>query len=218
MNELKKQSMKVPHVDFPASEKNSVLQEIDRGGDHGGKVREALLHLAICHNVIREKNNFTSSSPDEVSLVSFAKYVGYEFNGRNDRNEMEVLECSRGETLRYELLHTLDFSSERKRMSVLVRDLSRPGKPILLLSKGADEIILARLGESKEQQIKKEELVKVLYDYACQGLRTLVLAQKQVDPSYYEEWDKRYCKALTTVGPERNELIEGLQYRLSHSS
>ena len=77
MNELKKHSMKVPHVDFPSSEKDHLLRQIDREDGHGEKVRSALLHLAICHNVIPEKNSYTSSSPDEVALVSFSKYIGY---------------------------------------------------------------------------------------------------------------------------------------------
>lgn len=45
-----------------------------------------------------------------------------------------------GLLLRYELLDTLEFTSERKRMSVVVKDCQN-GK-IVLLSKGADEAIL----------------------------------------------------------------------------
>lgn len=50
---------------------------------------------------------------------------------------------------RYELLDTLEFTSERKRMSVVVKDCQN-GK-IVLLSKGADEAILpyACAGNSK---------------------------------------------------------------------
>lgn len=42
--------------------------------------------------------------------------------------------------LQYELLETLEFTSDRKKMSIVVRDC-RSGK-IFLLSKGADEAIL----------------------------------------------------------------------------
>lgn len=43
----------------------------------------------------------------------------------------------------YELLHVLEFSSDRKRMSVIVR--TRSGK-IKLFCKGADTVIYERLG------------------------------------------------------------------------
>lgn len=42
--------------------------------------------------------------------------------------------------LQYELLDTLEFTSDRKRMSIVVKDC-QSGK-IFLLSKGADEAIL----------------------------------------------------------------------------
>lgn len=45
-----------------------------------------------------------------------------------------------GSIIRYELLEVLEFTSDRKRMSVVVKD-TRDGK-ILLLSKGADEAML----------------------------------------------------------------------------
>jgi magnesium-transporting ATPase (P-type) len=50
--------------------------------------------------------------------------------------------CFNGSMFYYELLHILEFTSDRKRMSVVVKE-RHTGK-ILLLSKGADESILPR--------------------------------------------------------------------------
>jgi phospholipid-translocating ATPase len=52
-----------------------------------------------------------------------------------------------GSVIRYEVLEILEFTSDRKRMSVVVKDCQN-GK-IILLSKGADEAILpyARAGK-----------------------------------------------------------------------
>lgn len=44
---------------------------------------------------------------------------------------------------RYQLLHILEFSSDRKRMSVIVRT---PSGKIKLFCKGADTVIYERLG------------------------------------------------------------------------
>ena len=43
---------------------------------------------------------------------------------------------------RYKLLHVIEFNSDRKRMSVIVRDKENR---VLVICKGADSIISARL-------------------------------------------------------------------------
>ncbi len=79
------------------------------------------------------------------------------------------------------MLHTLEFSSDRKRMSVIISDLNEDKGRLLLVTKGADEIILSRLRKEEELQVdKKERILKVLYDYACEGLRTLVVAHNEL--------------------------------------
>jgi magnesium-transporting ATPase (P-type) len=65
--------------------------------------------------------------------------MGYTFVEKDDDNYM-VVEVGK-EVRKFRLLHTLEFSSERKRMSVIVED--GQGK-ILLLCKGADDIIVQR--------------------------------------------------------------------------
>lgn len=74
-----------------------------------------------------------------MALVSFAKYMGYTFVEKDDDGFM-IIEIGK-DVKKFRLLHTLEFSSERKRMSVIVEDLQ--GK-ILLLCKGADDIIIQR--------------------------------------------------------------------------
>lgn len=72
-------------------------------------------------------------------MVSFAKYMGYTFVEKDDDNMM-IINVG-GKISKFKLLHTLEFSSERKRMSVIVEDIS--GR-ILLLCKGADDVIIQR--------------------------------------------------------------------------
>lgn len=96
--------------------------------------------LSLCHVIIPEKNEYNASSPDELALANFAKFCGYEFVETSEDGHMVVQIDGRIE--RYRLLHVLEFNSDRKRMSVILRDNNGD---ILLLCKGADSIIENRL-------------------------------------------------------------------------
>jgi magnesium-transporting ATPase (P-type) len=76
------------------------------------------------------KLKYAAQSPDEAALVSAAKNFGYVFKGRTqDKLTIDV----HGETQEYEILNTIEFNSDRKRMSIIVRD---PEGKLLLLCKG----------------------------------------------------------------------------------
>lgn len=47
-----------------------------------------------------------------------AKYCGWEFEGLNSNNELTVR--TKWGDISYKLLHTLEFNSDRKRMSIIV--------------------------------------------------------------------------------------------------
>ena len=86
-----------------------------------------------------------------------------------------------GKYERFELLNILDFTSARKRMSVLVRRLGEDGESagkIFLLAKGADNVIIERLSAGQDDFIKTTE--DHLAEFASEGLRTLTLAYKVV--------------------------------------
>ena len=97
---------------------------------------------------------YSAQSPDELALVNAAKYFGMKFKSRPSKN-MLVIEQDlpvnpvRGgpsssynpglQLLQYDLLEIIEFSSARKRMSVIVRDQQRG--VIKVLTKGADSIL-----------------------------------------------------------------------------
>ncbi|KAL5062110.1 hypothetical protein RYX36_023847 [Vicia faba] len=84
--------------------------------------------------------------------------------------------------LQYEVLETLEFTSNRKRMSVVLKDCQNGN--ILLLSKGADEAILpyARAGQ------QTRHFIEVVEQYAHLGLRTLCLAWRELKKDEYQDW------------------------------
>lgn len=79
---------------------------------------------------------FNASSPDELSLVNAAKFFGASFIKRDEENNLII--TINGRELKYRLLNILEFTSSRKRMSVIVEDSEGS---YLLLTKGADSII-----------------------------------------------------------------------------
>ena len=85
------------------------------------------------------------------------------------------------------MLEVIEFTSNRKRMTVLVKTSDNR---ILCIVKGADTIIIPRLAKGQEKAIKKTE--EFLKNYACDGLRTLIIAQKEVEPEFYKKWSKDY--------------------------
>ncbi|KAJ3205624.1 hypothetical protein HDU82_005066 [Entophlyctis luteolus] len=193
------------------------------------KIREFFSLLAICHTVLVEKRDAAAStvpddssaenpnfieyraqSPDEAALVAAARDVGFAFLRRTD----DIAEIDLMGSLRsYKILNVLEFNSDRKRMSVIIR---RPEGQIILLVKGADSVIFERLAPPANQaeQIMRETTLKHLQSFANDGLRTLCLAHKVLPQYEYDAWNERYCNAQNSIQDrEKNvdavaELIE----------
>jgi phospholipid-translocating ATPase len=143
--------------------------------------------LGLCHTVLASPNpttgalEYKAQSPDEAALVQAAADVGYVFRGR-EPGDILVLQTPSGEE-RYELLDVLEFTSARKRMSVVVRRVDGEGegdgdKRLFLLCKGADNVVFERLKKGAETLRKTTE--RHLSEFASDGLRTLTLAYKVI--------------------------------------
>lgn len=79
--------------------------------------------LSVCHTIIVEENEgeikYNASSPDELALVNAARYFNYIFKGRDEDSNMVV--DVMGREVKYKLLNVIEFTSARKRMTVIVR-------------------------------------------------------------------------------------------------
>uniref|UniRef100_A0A3Q3RQU2 Phospholipid-transporting ATPase n=1 Tax=Mastacembelus armatus TaxID=205130 RepID=A0A3Q3RQU2_9TELE len=154
--------------------------------------------LALCHTVMPEEKRegelfYQAQSPDEGALVTAARNFGFVFRSRTPET-ITVMEM--GNQVTYELLAVLDFNNVRKRMSVIVRS---PKGKLTLYCKGADTIIYEKLHPS----------CKKLMEYAGDGLRTLVLAYKDLDEDYMDLWTQRHHEASTAI-EEREEKLDEL--------
>ncbi|KAF2302852.1 hypothetical protein GH714_009298 [Hevea brasiliensis] len=168
--------------------------------------------MALCHTGIpvegdeTDKLKYEAESPEEVAFLIASQEFGFQFCQRTQSIlVLKELDPSSGKKVKreYKLLHLLEFCSSRKRMSVVVSD--EEGK-IFLLCKGADSVIFDRLADNGRAY--QQATTSHLSSYAEDGLRTLAFAYRRIDQADYEQWNSIFTKAKTTIGPERNELLE----------
>jgi phospholipid-translocating ATPase len=130
-------------------------------------------NLALCHTVLVAEEDgvihYKAQSPDESALVQAAADVGFIFLGR-DKNILRLQTPHDAEVVEFELLNVLEFSSFRKRMSVVLRRLHHDDgdlDSLILLTKGADNVIYERLAPGN--QTLKKETDKHLEEFANEG-------------------------------------------------
>ena len=161
--------------------------------------------LAICHTIIVDTKDgeiqYNASSPDELALTNGARHFGRIFEDRDDDGNIVIHNKETGEKEKYELLNVVEFTSARKRMTVVIK---REDGKIICMTKGADSHLLPRLAAGQEDLIKTT--LGFIEEYANEGLRTLILAQKEVEPEFYEKWNKEYSVALCSM-QDRDEEI-----------
>ncbi|KAL9342907.1 hypothetical protein Peur_063338 [Populus x canadensis] len=187
-----------------ASKDKQLLNAISSGSPD---VVRFLTVMAICNTVIPVQSKtgailYKAQSQDEDALVHAAAKLNM------------VLVCKNGNILelrfntsaiQYEVLETLEFTSDRKRMSVVVRDCQN-GK-ILLLSKGADEAILPYASPGQQTRIFNEAVEQ----YSQLGLRTLCLAWRELKEDEYEEWSFMFREASSTLVDREWRIAEVCQ-------
>uniref|UniRef100_A0A8C7ZQP4 Phospholipid-transporting ATPase n=1 Tax=Oryzias sinensis TaxID=183150 RepID=A0A8C7ZQP4_9TELE len=196
-------------VNLPSSSHNStefddpaLIQNIEKNHPTSPQICEFLTMMAVCHTVVPEREDnqiiYQASSPDEGALVKGAKGLGFVFTARTPHS---VIIEARGKEMTYELLNVLEFSSNRKRMSVVVRT---PNGRLRLYCKGADNVIFERLHEASQY---KELTIAHLEQFATEGLRTLCFAYVDLEEGTYLEWLKEY-NSISIVIKDRAQKLE----------
>ncbi|KAJ3203329.1 hypothetical protein HDU82_006675 [Entophlyctis luteolus] len=183
-----------------------------------------LLAMALCHSAIpdlsqaridndmppfnseeRVPNNHTqnaivyqSSSADEVAIVNAARDLTFLYKNRTPTSVVLNILNEPTDT-EFELLNILEFTSDRKRMSTIYK---YPDGRIMLLVKGADNVILERISSAplNEDQFRiKASILQDVGAFATEGLRTLLYAYRELDSSFYNQWNVRYADALASI-------------------
>lgn len=164
-----------------------------------------LTALSLCHTVMAEWKNeapvYQAASPDEEALVGAARELGWVFLSRT-RDSVVVSEL--GIPRQYQLLALLDFTSQRRRMSVLVRE---PEGGLKLYCKGADLVIMERLQRGYANQ---ERIEAALESFAQACLRTLCVAVRSVPEALWQQWSETLAESAAMETHECDALLEKL--------
>ncbi|XP_034064080.1 phospholipid-transporting ATPase IA isoform X5 [Gymnodraco acuticeps] len=184
----------------------SLLENLQSNHPTAAVILEFMTMMAICHTAVPEridgKITYQAASPDEGALVRAAQTLGFVFSGRTPDS---VIVQMPGTEEKYELLHVLEFTSTRKRMSVIMRT---PSGKIRLYCKGADTVIYDRLADSSRY---KEITLKHLEQFATEGLRTLCFAVADVSESSYQHWLEILHRAGTSLQNRALKLEESYE-------
>lgn len=216
----------VPGSGGTRSRKNSnagSISAVGLGTNGSGQQEEAKPKPTICYR---------AESPDEAALVSAAKNVGFAFvsrgavasTGENTKaekganNRQNVNLNILGQDYSYEQLDVIKFNSTRKRMTVIVREPAELGGKILLLTKGADNVIFERLSADGQDQELRDQTEQDIETFSNMGLRTLTLAQRVLDDATYEAWAAKFAeagKALDDRAKKMDKVAEEIECELT---
>ena len=200
------------------------------------KAKLFLLSLALCHTCLPEVQEngdieFQAASPDELALVRAAQDLGYlvmdraaqsitlKYPGGPDSTETI--------TESYDILDVIEFSSKRKRMSIIVR---HPNGKICIFCKGADSAIqprlrLAALAQQKASEVfrrsstrkslESEVALRRRSEHGPTEFRRTSMSPSRVtrNPSRKSLGGARSSMASSRLQPIRDELDNWLQDR-----
>uniref|UniRef100_A0A8C4TAY9 Phospholipid-transporting ATPase n=1 Tax=Erpetoichthys calabaricus TaxID=27687 RepID=A0A8C4TAY9_ERPCA len=175
------------------------------------RIHEAVKAIALCHNVTPvyesragvtgeteyaeadqdfsdENRTYQASSPDEVALVQWTESVGLTLVNR-DLTSMQ-LKTPGGQILTFYILQIFPFTSESKRMGIIVREEATGD--ITFYMKGAD-VAMSSIVQYNDW------LEEECGNMAREGLRTLVVAKKALSEEQYQDFENRYNQAKLSI-------------------
>jgi phospholipid-translocating ATPase len=162
--------------------------------------------LSLCHTVQVDnslKEIYQASSPDEFSFIKYCLKLEIVYLG--DRKEatssarMIRTVSVKGTERTYEILEIFDFDSTRKRMSVILRDLST--NQVILFTKGAESSIFKCCSEGAIQQCDAD-----IGQFSRLGWRTLALAYRLLSEREYEDVKAKMAAAMNDI-LRRNQML-----------
>lgn len=173
--------------------RNLHLIDSSKKRDLGARVCELAVTLALCHNVTPTEENgkvtYQAALPDEIAIVKFCQQVGLKLV-RRDRHLIAVLHLSSGQELQYDICYNFPFSSDTKRMGIIVKD--KATGEYWFMQKGADTVMASIVQHN-------DWLEEETSNMAREGLRTLVIGRKKLSGAMFQGFARDYHEALVAM-------------------
>ena len=165
--------------------------------------------LALCHDCTIQNGEYIGMSPDNIELVKSASYQGFKFDVSESNTQFVISYINPNENSdikemqRFEKLRQIEFSSDRKRESVIVKE----GSTYKMYTKGADSIIEERLDESTPKEVLERSRYYVNL-FSAQGYRTLYIAMKVFKEEEWEDFSAELEQAEMDTLHKKEKLDE----------
>lgn len=172
------------------------------------RVRDLVMALAVCHNVTPtasfdgDGQSYQAASPDELAIVKWTETVSLTLVGR-DRKSIR-LRRGDDEFIDLEVLYIFPFTSETKRMGIIVRN--RDGM-VTFYEKGADVVMANIVGAN-------DWLDEECGNMAREGLRTLVVAKKHLTEEDFSRFTETYTAASLSMVDRDRLMAEAVSTHL----
>lgn len=169
--------------------------------------------------------DYHASSPDEKALVEACARLGVIY--LNDNNDIYTLRLrmkrkpdtelmgmqdsiadENNDIVQFKRLQVLEFTSDRKRMSVIVMD--KFGQ-IWLYTKGAESHVLPLCNSKSAHVLMATQ--KHINDFAKEGLRTLAIARRKLTKTEFINFINELNEANTSL-THRTEKVEACQRKI----
>ncbi|BFZ55136.1 Putative aminophospholipid-translocase [Savitreella phatthalungensis] len=179
----------------------------------GGRVRELVTALAVCHNVTPSHSldstdtlDYQAASPDELAIVKWTSTIGLTLIGR-DRTSLK-LRRGANDFQDYEILHVFPFTSDTKRMGIVVRESS--SGQIIFYEKGADSVMASIVAAN-------DWLDEEVGNMAREGLRTLVIGRKVLSEGAYSAFLDGFGTASLALHDRESAVQQVVASHLEHN-
>ncbi|KAL0265749.1 UNVERIFIED_CONTAM: hypothetical protein PYX00_011464 [Menopon gallinae] len=197
------EALSICHNVTPVEEGDGVFSE-------AGDLSSEAVHTHAGEDVevdAQTRVNYQASSPDEVSIIRWCEAVGMRLHARST-DKIHVIDVH-GNTNVYSILETFPFTSESKRMGIIVEKDNN----IVFFLKGAD-VVMRNIVKSNDWLDEEVE------NMAREGLRTLVIAKKIMSRDEYRSFStllrearvsgdrERVCGAIESL--EKNMTLLGI--------